>query len=551
MHYLKWFYNVIYGIPTDVTNSSNFIESSENFPLIIGNVCNYVMIFLLSPISGEDEDLGIWDRLLKVNYKIPIVTFYRAAYINQNSAFKLLFNVNPICEEEGYIKDISFSDKTLGQRIEYPSVEDSASGYNSVNDKDNFIAIEPLRKDEGFKPLMLYKDKIVGSQSGLNIFIGQKGVAIPREDRALEFDRPIYFLRLLDNLIKKSPAGYLRLKPAKWPVVLRMDDPPATWELVSEKRKILTPECYSEIINILAEHGAKITCFITPASIYKDGEIKPWTETDYDYAKIVLNILRDGSKKGVVEIGIHGLTHLTIGYKPPSGITGLLSKVGLVKYNLAREFYDSMLKKEIPYQLQKKQLEESAKLIKGFFGNNPKAFAPPTHVWDDSTEKALFEMGIPYFSADMNFYLYPEGYDFRKNPSPIGESACNDEVLYVSATILSNYGTFQKTLKLFNELGVPLLWQQHNFYPSWFTPQTLKSFFKDLEIFDDKAYMTVGELGDLLRSYRRIQSHATLESGLIKLEVNTEIPTIVEAYQKGKTQVRKIPAGHHHIELNL
>jgi len=264
-----------------------------------------------------------------------------------------------------------------------------------------------------------------------------------------------------------------------------------------------------------------------------------------------LSILRDGLKKGIVEIGIHGLTHLTIGYKPPSEITRLLSKVGLVKCNLAREFYDSKLKKEIPYELQKKQLEKSAKLIKGFLGNNPKAFAPPAHVWDDSTEKALFEMGIPYFSADMNFYLYPEGYDFRKNPSPIGETACNGELLYVSATVLSNYGTFKKTLKLFNELGVPLVWQQHNFHPSWFTPEILESFFEDLEIFGDKAYMTVSELGDLLRSYRRIESHATLENGLIRCEVNTEIPIIAEAYYKGKAQVREIPAGHHRIELNL
>jgi len=276
MRYLKWFYNVIYRIPTDVTDSLNFIKSSENFPLITADVCNYTMIFLLSPISGDDKDLGLWDRLLEVHHKIPIVTFYRAAYaFNRNSASKSFFNINPISEEEGYIRDVSFSDETLGKGVEYPSVQDPTSGYNSANDKDYFIVIEPLKKDEDFKPLMLYDNKAVASQSGLNIFIGQKGVAIPREDRALEFDRPIYFLRLLDNLLKKNPAGYLRLKPAKWPVVLRMDDPPTTWKLVSEKRKILTPQCYSEIINILAEHKAKITCFITPATIRKDGKIKP------------------------------------------------------------------------------------------------------------------------------------------------------------------------------------------------------------------------------------------------------------------------------------
>ena len=552
MRYLKWFYNIIYRIPMDIIDSLDFIKAPENLPLITNNIYNHIMIFLLSSISGEGEDSWLLSMLNEVNGRVPIVTFYRAPYaFNKNPIAKDIFNLYPVHENEGYIKNVSITDKTLSQGVEWSSVRDPISSYNSASDKDHFVTIEPLEKDKNYRPLMLYNNQTIAAQYGLNIFIGQKGVAIPREDRALEFDRPIYFLRLLDNLLKKSAAGYLRLKLTNWPVVLRMDDPPTTWQLTSQKRKILTPKDYAKVINILTKYRAKMTCFVTPTHVSKNGRVKPWTETNHDNAKKTLRILGDGVKKGIIEIGSHGLTHLTIGYKPPSITTTLLSKVSFAKYNLAREFYDSKLGKEIPYELQKRQLDGSMKLVEGFFGSKPKAFAPPAHAWDDSTEKALLKMGIPYFSADMNFYLYSEGYEFRKNPSPIGETTCNGDLLYVSATILSSYGTFQKTLKLFNELGVPLVWQQHNFHPSWFTPEILESFSKDVELFGDKTYMWVSELGDLLRRYRRIESHATLENGCVKFSIKTEMPIIIEAYYNEKIQVRKIPAGHHWIELNL
>ncbi|MHA1705196.1 MAG: hypothetical protein ACTSUX_03855 [Promethearchaeota archaeon] len=146
MRYLKWFYNIVYHIPMNVIDSLNFVEEPENFPLLTDNLCNYIMIFLLSPISGESEDPKLWERLYEVNQKIPIVAFYRAAYaFNGNPISERLFNVKPVSEEEGYVKDVSFIDETLGQDVEYPSVEDPASGYNSANDKDYFIAVEPFK----------------------------------------------------------------------------------------------------------------------------------------------------------------------------------------------------------------------------------------------------------------------------------------------------------------------------------------------------------------------------------------------------------------------
>jgi peptidoglycan/xylan/chitin deacetylase (PgdA/CDA1 family) len=532
------------------TNVEEFHPTTDKF-------YNYIMIFLTSIVSGrKDDNSELWTKLSEINQKIPIVTFYRAAEaLGKNSVGERLFNIKPIAEQSHGIKDVSFADCVLGLEVESPCSIEPVSGYSSAEDVDRFVFVKPLKSSSDFRPLMLCNGKIVASQNGLNIFIGQKGVVIPREDKPLEFDRPVYYFRILDNLLKKSPAGYLRVKLIKWPIVLRIDDPPATWLQFTFQARALTPNAYVKIIDVLRKHKARLTCFITPACIFKDGRIRPWTETSYDEVKTILRILKEGMEEGIIEIGCHGLSHLTIGYKPPSRwwarVVTLLSMLGLVKYNLAREFYDSKKKKEIPYTSQKKQLEESMNLIEEYFGFKPRAFVPPAHAWDNSTEKAIAEIGMPYFAADMNFYLYPEGHDFRKNPSPLGETACNSELLYVSATIFGNYGTFGKVLKLFNELGIPLVWLQHNFHPSWFTPETLESFFNDLELFQDKTYMTISELGDLLRSYRRIKNHVTLENGRIICEITTEIPVTIEAYYKGKTQVREIPAGHYSIELDL
>jgi peptidoglycan/xylan/chitin deacetylase (PgdA/CDA1 family) len=545
MRYLKWFYSIIYRIPVDVIEVTSFIDSPTASPLVTSNIYNYIIIFLLSSISGASECPRVCERLLEVNRKVPIVTFYRAAFaFRGNSPCQKIFNINPIKERKAYLKEVFILDKTLNFSI------DKDEGCNVyAHDKDQFVLVRPFRKDSEFSPLMLLGNDVIASQSGLNIFIGQKGIAIPREDLAFEFNRPAYFLRLLDNILKKSPVGYLRLKLNKWPVVLRMDDPPLTWEQVSRNLKILGPTDYFRILNLLREYKAKMTVFVTPAFISKSGKILSWNESDFENAKEILRILREGMKGGLFEIGCHGLTHLTIGYKPPSRIAQVIYK--LLNVNIAREFYDSLHKRAIPYDLQKKQLETSIKLIEDLFGIKPTSFAPPAHTWDDSTEKACVELGMPFLSADMNFYIHPDGFKFRKNPSPLGESAPKHNLIYISATILGSYGTFNKTLKVFNELGIPLVWQQHNFYPSWFTVEILETFFKDLTKFENKVFMTISELGGLLQKWRKTKIDVILNNDFLQGEIYAEIPGLIEAYNKGITKVMKVMPGNHSIVVKF
>jgi hypothetical protein len=552
MRYLNWFYNTICRLPVDCIDSQDIIVKSESLPLISGNTANYIMIFVLSSVCSGKEDPRLWERIFLANGRIPIVAFYQTAYASRGNQFaEEMFNVVPSCERSGYIRETTFTEESIGEGVVSSYSKDSRAGRNIPGDMDRFVVVKSLRSED-FIPLALNSGDVVASQSGLNLFIGQKGVAVPREDGFLEYNRPTYFIGLLSNLLKKSSAGYVRLKLAKLPVALRMDDPPATWEQLTEKRRILQANEYDRIMTTLSKHGGKMTCFVTPATVSKDGRPKSWIETEHSAIKAILDVLRNEERSGVLEIGAHGLTHLTIGHRPPSTMARLLCKIRLGKHNLSREFYDSELRKEIPYKLQKKQIENSLSLIVELFGSKLKCFAPPAHVWDDSTEKILHEVGISYLSADMNFYLYSEGCNFRKNPAPIGQSTYpKGNLLYVSATVFGRYGTFKQTLKLFHEMGIPLVWQQHNFYPSWFTSEILERFFEDLESFQEKTFVTIGELGDLLQEYSRIKASATLQNGFIKCEVDTDIPIIVEAFYRGRKETREIAAGHNSIQLDL
>ena len=546
MRYLKWFYNIIYKIPVDTVEVSNFVNPSTSPPLITSEISNYILIFLLSSISGKEEYPEVCERLLEVNNKIPVVAFYRTAFaLKENPLCQKIFNVNPLREKKAPLKDVAILDTTLALSI----VKDRCCYTCTYDTKDQFISIRPYSKDSEFIPLVLLGKDIIAAQSGLNIFIGQKGVAIPREDLAFEYNRPVYFLKLLDNILKKSPVGYLRLKLNKWPIVLRMDDPPLTWEHISQNLKILEPVDYQKILNLLKKYKAKMTVFVTPALITTSGRILPWTASEYGNAKEILRILRDGMKIGLIEIGCHGLTHITIGYKPPSRITRRIYKI--LNVNVAREFYDSLHKRAIPFELQKKQLETSIKIIEEFFGIKPVAFAPPAHVWDDSTEKACSELGIQFLSADMNFYIYPDGFKIRKNPSPLGERATVDNLIYISATILGKYGTFDETLKVFNELGIPLIWHQHNFYPSWFTVEILESLFKDLSQFENKIFMTISELGFLLKKWEKANMDVILNENFVKGQISTEIPVRMEVYKQGTTWVKEVMPGSHSIMVKF
>jgi len=532
MRYLKWFYNIIYRIPTDVTDPSNFIESSENFPLIT-NVCNYTMIFLLSPISGEDEDPRLWDRLLKVHNKIPIITFYRAAYaFNQNSASKLFFNVNPICEEEGYIKNVSFSDETLGQGVEYPSVEDPASGYNSADDKDYFIAIEPLKKDEDFKPLILHNNKVVASQSGLNIFIGQKGLGIPHEKRAFNLEFPMYYLQFLNNLLDKSPVGYARLKLPTWPVTLRMDDLPLTTMHLVYKRKIMNSNELLQLLDVFRSHKAKITCMVTPAFIDKHGRIIPWEQGKLEEARKLLSILKRGLKEGLVEIGCHGLTHFLIGYKP----SALIRFFALLKRaNLSGEFYDELRNRELPVDAQKGAIEKSMQLIQKYFDTKPKVFTPPAHRWSSSTEKLLSNY-FPYISAMVCFYPYGE-----RNPITLGEPAfTSPDLLSVSVLPLGRCNShfskelFLKSINVMSNLGIPLIWSVHNYYPNCIKPDDANEIFNKIDKVTERCYMGLTQLGNLLKSYTQAICNVLISDDKVVCKMRNELEVILDLHVKGK-----------------
>ena len=77
--FLKWLFNIIYRIPTDIYEERDIemlelIERGEHR-------ANYIMVFLLSTISGARPSNTLWEKLSEADGVIPIVAFYRSAYV--------------------------------------------------------------------------------------------------------------------------------------------------------------------------------------------------------------------------------------------------------------------------------------------------------------------------------------------------------------------------------------------------------------------------------------------------------------------------------------
>lgn len=504
--YLSWLYNTIFKIPIEFFTEKEFVNISYFDK--IQNCIKYSALFLLILIKGkEPKNHRFWERLEDLNQKIPILTFYRGAKVlSKNKIGKNLYNLKYIGEKKGNLKDIKVTNKFLQKNIDiYGIDEEYLKKYNTDN-LDNFVLVEQLKNTENTHEVLLkYKNEAFGIINGLNIFIGEKYIAIPREDYALEFNRPKYFINILSNLLSLLPFPQIRMRLKPWPICFRIDDFPSNWFLIQEKKSTITPPQLKQLIKLCRKEGIKLNAMITPAYISKKGVIKSWFQSDFKELINIMSDLKTYMIENIVEIGLHGYSHVTLGKRPKSLPNNILNRFlnRIFKQNyLASEFYDRMNRTEIPYSLQENAIKKAKILITNYFGITPKVFTPPQHNWDSNTEDILFNEKIPFLSCDMCFNRYPEGHKCRKNPSPIGTKAYNNEnVFLISGTILAE--PFPKTLELFNRLGIPFVLIRHNWEPECLTVRFLKKLITNLENFKDKQFLKMSELGDLLWDYEK------------------------------------------------
>jgi len=526
LNYFSWLINTIFKISIELLTENEFVDI--NYYNEIHNCIRYSAIFLLSIIKGKKpKNQRFWSKLEELNNKIPILTFYKGAkVISENKIGRILFNLKFLKEKQGNLKKINIINPILQKNVSIDAINETYIKSNKSDNLDSFIFVKPLKSSENYIKLLDYENNNFGIKYGLNIFIGEKHIAIPREDYFLEFNRPVYYINILMNLLSLLPIPPLRLRLEPWPVCFRIDDFPSNCNLVEKNITVINRAQLKSLVDICKKNDIKITAMVTPAYISKDGTIKSWFQSNFVNIIDILNDLKAYLKEGIIEIGLHGYTHRILGK-----YTKFPLRHQLIKFfnNLFKkpfwdsEFYDRANRKEIPYSLQENAIENGKKLIIEYFGIEPKIFTPPQHMWDSNTEKALASQNIPFLSCDMCFYKYPKGHKWRKNPSLIGNFAYNNKnITITSATILLD--AFSETLTLFNRIGIPFILVNHNWEPEWLSEDKLMKLIERLGYQENKKYMKMEELGDLLWNYVNSSIKMVKENNKIFLELDLKVP---------------------------
>lgn len=528
--YLYWFYDRICRIPVVRITTSAFAE----LQLFESDCAPFMIVFLLSSCESK----RFKNKLLELNGRIPVVGNATALLpLQRDPQTRQVFGVRPAKAFTDTCSLVRFGDSILGADTTYPSTKDYL-GHSPSNDTDTFTCVEPIDKSN-CTVLATIRARPFATVCSGNFYFGQKSILVPREDLHLEFGRSEYYLKLLERVLLAGDTGYPRLKLLKWPIAVRIDDLPATTEQITRKTRIMKPSDTKSLLEAFSARHAKLSCAVVPSFIEKNGTKVPWTAATNRESKSIIDILRGYQRRGVAEIMMHGLTHATIGYD--SYVTNSLwnrFRLLLFRPTVYTEFYDSDRRTEISIRAQAEQLELARRYMEEQFGVSPATFVPPAHRWDSKTESLLARIGLRYMSCDMNFYQYPQGENFRKNPSPTGEVVPGTDMMFVSV-LLTRPPRTARELHLFNSLGIPLIWNFHNTDVNSASVLT-QLVFPELDSFQDKEYMTISQVGDLLREYEASEMEATTSDLGVSCELNTSSDVMFEFHtlQKRSFEVK-------------
>jgi peptidoglycan/xylan/chitin deacetylase (PgdA/CDA1 family) len=310
----------------------------------------------------------------------------------------------------------------------------------------------------------------------------------------------------------------------------------------------MSPDDYKQLLLSLVRKGARLTCAVVPASYDRKKGIVTWNETGIKEKTDILEILKIGQSDNIVEIACHGLTHIRPDLKPLNPIIDIIQTI-LYGVALHREFYNQEKHQEIDIQIQKKRIKYAIQILEQCFGRKPAVFVPPTHSFDDSTEKVLEELGIQYLSADMNFHHLPKGSEYRKNPCPIGEKSEVSDTVYLSATILGAMGTFDYTAMVFSKIGIPIVWARHIFPGDDMRAQDILKLAKLADSLDSHRYLLLSELGSLLDEYRLISLKGIVSNKEAHCAVTTNTSIILEYLVNGQSIDIHLKPGDHDIKF--
>jgi peptidoglycan/xylan/chitin deacetylase (PgdA/CDA1 family) len=139
----------------------------------------------------------------------------------------------------------------------------------------------------------------------------------------------------------------------------------------------LTPKEWRRTYDILEKHGAFATVGVTATWVEANGNLTTFPEKFPGEAEI----LRQGAKKGLLEIANHGLTHCVVGSHLPRAFSSNR------KYH--REFWEW-----IPREVHFEHMETSQHILQDWIGEQVTTFIPPGNVYSKDTVEAAEASGI-------------------------------------------------------------------------------------------------------------------------------------------------------------
>jgi peptidoglycan/xylan/chitin deacetylase (PgdA/CDA1 family) len=146
----------------------------------------------------------------------------------------------------------------------------------------------------------------------------------------------------------------------------------------------LTPAQWEEILATLAEAGARLTVAVTAGWVESDGRIVPFPVKFAEQARV----LREGLRRGLVEIANHGYTHCLV----RDGLFRPRLFAGNRPYH--REFYDWL-----PESVHREHVRAAQDILGSCFGEAPVTLVPPGNVLSSKTVAAAAEAGLRYVSC--------------------------------------------------------------------------------------------------------------------------------------------------------
>ncbi len=142
---------------------------------------------------------------------------------------------------------------------------------------------------------------------------------------------------------------------------------------------------WSEIIEFLDKHDAKMTVGITASWVEKDGSMTPFPEKYPEQS----DILKEAHNLGVIEIANHGLTHCVVGKHLP--------KLFSSNRKFHREFWDWLPQSEHDFHVATSQ-----SIFKEWLGYPCDILIPPGNVYSMKTVKACQENGISAINSSID-----------------------------------------------------------------------------------------------------------------------------------------------------